>query len=549
MVNLIFFYKNVSAENLLRVLVLPFNIHSEKDLSFLQKGIEDMLSSRLTIEDKVVLISREETRKAVKETTEPITGETALSLAKILNADYILIGSLTVFGESVSTDARFIDVHQNKPVVTFNQVAKSRDDVISHINLFAGQINEKVFGRKILTYQEVTPPTETKDDTRRHPETLLAGGKNTSAEATGPSPQLVASAKAGVDKSGSPKMDVWKSRVFNTQMKGMAVGDVDGDGRNETVFISNKVVFIYRYSDGRFERIGEIEGSNFNEYLGVDIADINKNGKSEIFITSLSSSMNRLESFVLEWNGAQFIKIEDKANWYFRVLNVPERGGNFLLGQKRGIEEVFKRNGVYELVWENGRYVPDQRHDLPKNMNIYGFTYGNVLNDGREMMVAFASSDHIRILDKNGNEEWKSEERFGGSTTYLESPYDADQGEPPSERLKEHYYLPQRIHITDLDKDGKNEIVVVKNKSSTGRLFSRVRIFKGGHIEALDIDELGSSLKWKTRDISGHISDYTIADIDNDEQDELVFAVVSKTGSALGKAKSFLVSQNIFNLN
>ncbi|GAG74886.1 unnamed protein product, partial [marine sediment metagenome] len=51
--------------------------------------------------------------------------------------------------------------------------------------------------------------------------------------------------------------------------------------------------------------------------------------------------------------------------------------------------------------------------------------------------------------------------------------------------------------------------------------------------------------KWKTREISGHISDYTIADIDNDGRDELVFSVVSKTGSVLGEAKSYLVSQEI----
>ena len=79
---------------------------------------------------------------------------------------------------------------------------------------------------------------------------------------------------------------------------------------------------------------------------------------------------------------------------------------------------------------------------------------------------------------------------------------------------------------------------MVKNESSTGRLLERVRVFKSGHIECLAMDELGSSLKWKTREISGHISDYAIADLDNDGQDELVFSVVSK-------AKSFLVSQEI----
>ncbi|GAG97050.1 unnamed protein product, partial [marine sediment metagenome] len=78
-----------------------------------------MLSSRLSLEDKVVLISKEEVSRAIKDLPEPINQETAFSLATKLEADYVLFGSLTVFGESISTDARFFDVHQKKPVVVF----------------------------------------------------------------------------------------------------------------------------------------------------------------------------------------------------------------------------------------------------------------------------------------------------------------------------------------------------------------------------------------------------------------------------------------------
>jgi len=325
----------------------------------------------------------------------------------------------------------------------------------------------------------------------------------------------------------------------------MAIGDVDGDNRNETVFINHKTVFIYRHYDKRFEKIGEIKGSNNDGFLGVDVADINNNGKSEIFVTNLSSNTEMLNSFVLEWNGAKFIKIEDNARWYYRVLNIQNRGGSLLLGQKKGLNDIFSRSGVYELIWNNGQYEPVQRQNLAKHKTIYGFTYGDIYNDGREMIVAFAHSDHIRILNPDGHEEWRSKDLFGGSATYIASPYEVDVAEPPSERLKEHFYLPQRIHVADLDKDGKNEIIVVKNISAAGRLLTRVRIFKSGHIEALAMDGLGSTLKWKTREISGHISDYTIADIDNDGRDELVFSVVSKTGSVLGEAKSYLVSQEI----
>ena len=85
----------------------------------------------------------------------------------------------------------------------------------------------------------------------------------------------------------------------------MALGDVDGDTNNEIVFISKNIIFIYRYVDGRFGKITEIQGETSSTYIGIDVADINDNGTSEIFVTSLTDD-SRLGSFVLEWNGTEF---------------------------------------------------------------------------------------------------------------------------------------------------------------------------------------------------------------------------------------------------
>ena len=108
-------------------------------------------------------------------------------------------------------------------------------------------------------------------------------------------------------------------------------------------------------------------------------------------------------------------------------------------------------------------------------------------------------------------------------------------------------YLPQRIHIADLDKNGKKEVVVVKNHDTSGGIFSRVRIFSGGHFESLEWDNVGLSKHWKTRKFSGYISDYAVGDLNNDGQKELVFALNSKAKGSLGlgSKKSYIVSMKI----
>jgi hypothetical protein len=512
-----------------KILILPLTIHSEKDLSFLQHGIEDMLFTRLALEGKTSLINREQVRKALDQTPGPINEQTALLMGDKLQADYVLFGSLTIFGNSISANCRFVDVHQKKPVVIFYRSGKSRDDIPEHINIFAAQINETVFGHETLAYKpdlQPSPGAGVLDDIK--PPKLP------------PTPESLPSADAQTvaEEPAKTTFSLWKSRNFKERIRGVAVGDVDGDGRNETVFISSQDIFIYRFNNKIFEKVAEINGKGANAYLGVDIADVNNNGKSEIFITNFpSGNAYRLMSFVLEWEGVKFKKITDNEKWYYRTLNTPARG-RIIIGQKQGIEDLFFP-GIHELKWNDGRYESAGRLDLPKRTNIFGFTSGDVFNDGREMILSFTKGEQIRIHDHKGNEVWTSIEQYGGSPVYIEFPSESDPKE------EDYIYLFQRIHVKDIDKDGKNEVIVVKNSVKIGRVFKRLRAFGSGRVECLAWEDFGLYPKWKTRDVSKYISDCVIADFDNDGNDEVVFSVVAKTSMISKNDRSFIGSLNI----
>ena len=512
-----------------RILILPLTIHSEKDLSFLQHGIEDMLSTRLFLKGKTAPINRGQVRQAIQETPGPINEQTALLMGEKLQADYVLFGSLTIFGNSISTDCRFVDVHQKKPVVIFNRSGKSHDNIIEHINIFAAQIKERVFGHETLAYKptlQPSPGAEVRDDSLKHPESLLAPESRPPADAP-PAPEA----------PGKTTFSLWKSRTFKERIRGIAVGDVDGDGRNETVFISSQDIFIYRFNNNRFEKVAQINGKGADAYIGVDVADVNHNGKSEIFVTNFpTGNTYRVMSFVLEWDGVKFKKIAENEKWYYRTLNTPARG-RIIIGQKQGIEELFFP-GIHEIKWDNGSYESAGRLDLPKRTNIFGFASGDVFNDGREMILSYTKGERIRIHDRNGNEEWTSAEPYGGSPVHIEFPSETDPKE------KDYIYLFQRIHVIDIDKDGKNEVIVVKNSDTTGRVFKRLRAFNTGRVECLAWEDFGLYTKWKTRDVSKYISDCVVADFDNDGKDEVVFSVVAKTGMILKNDRSFIVSRD-----
>ncbi|MEE8430226.1 MAG: hypothetical protein V3S16_03175, partial [Candidatus Desulfatibia sp.] len=216
----------LAAAQLKRVAVIPFKINAAEDLSFLRDGIVDMLISRLSWEDKVAVLNREETAKVLETAQSPLNESKARKIGAELGVDYVLFGSLTVFGNSVSIDAKMVDVSgQNPPLAFFNQ-SQGMDQVIPKINLFATDINTKVFGRKTAQPPPPAasgPPAST--SIYAHPERRLAGGMMEPGINTGsPSPFVIT-------RPSGETAGFWKSRNFKIELKGLALGDVDGDGK------------------------------------------------------------------------------------------------------------------------------------------------------------------------------------------------------------------------------------------------------------------------------------------------------------------------------
>jgi len=99
-----------------KVAIVPFRVNAEKDLSYLKDGIVDMLSSRLYWEDKVTVINRQAVEKAAEAVAGTLNESTARKLGSGLGADYVLFGSLTVFGNSVSIDARMVKLNETMEI-------------------------------------------------------------------------------------------------------------------------------------------------------------------------------------------------------------------------------------------------------------------------------------------------------------------------------------------------------------------------------------------------------------------------------------------------
>ena len=528
----------VSAETR-KVLVVPFSIHADKDLAFLRKGITAMLSSRLTDVGKVVVMDQMAADDIVRDLPAPLTRETAAEAGRKAGADYVAFGSLTVFGDSISTDARFVEAATSTLLVTFNETGQSQGDVIGHINAFAGEVNTRVFGRANGGSVSAAPSPAAAPDTPPDPDQANPAKKIWSGDGG----MRIQAANPDTDEADAK---LWRSRRFPMNVEGLGLGDVDGDGDTEVVFVSENQMAVYRYKDQAFLKVAETDLAPRLVAIGLDVADINGNGRAEIFVSSRSENYYS-HSYVLEWDGTAFQTVYDAPNWYFRVGWNPRTNKRALYGQKGSARSVIA-GPVYTMAWINGAYEPQDKILLPEGASVFGFAVGDLTGDGVANTMAFTRGDQLQLSSMGRQEEWTSVDPYGGKYTWLITAEEFKRGQrlnrtnvdPLPDTL---FFIPQRILLTDFDRDGRNEVLVVKNEDVTGGIMSRVRSYREGRFENLAWDNVGMRAVWRTRKFSGYISDYNLGDFDNDRQDEMVFAVVKKIGDPMtGEAKSYLVS-------
>ena len=96
------------------------------------------------------------------------------------------------------------------------------------------------------------------------------------------------------------------------------------------------------------------------------------------------------------------------------------------------------------------------------------------------------------------------------------------------------YYVPMRMPVVDLDRDGRYELLANKPVTTAGKLFTNYRTYPQGEIHAMLWDGMGMELLWKTRRIKGTVCDVTVADVDNNGKVDLVVAVNSYGGVTSG---------------
>jgi len=167
--------------NIKTIAVLPLEINAPEKLIHVQKGLTQMLYSRLSWKDNVVVIPQKKLLSYLfgidgsnAGTDKTQAGKGINEIARLTHSDFVLAGAITKLGGSFSIDVQVYDIENKRYMAFFDQSQKS-GDLIDKTNRIAATINKKIFGRFTLTWEKMEK--EQKEDVqkqiRKNPEYMM----------------------------------------------------------------------------------------------------------------------------------------------------------------------------------------------------------------------------------------------------------------------------------------------------------------------------------------------------------------------------------------
>ncbi|MGP0629920.1 FG-GAP repeat domain-containing protein [Nitrospina sp. 32_T5] len=319
---------------------------------------------------------------------------------------------------------------------------------------------------------------------------------------------------------------------FDFVLADMDVGDLDGDGEPEFVFIDRNQVMIYRFIKGQYVKIGTIRvPAEFNRFLTVDVADINGNGRAEIFVTNQVGQ--KLESFILEQAPGQtrFEKIAIGLNRYFRVIR-SYKGVPRLLTQRPGVEEPFGSE-VRTMVYKNNTYKEGAELGFERFLNqqttLYGVTLEDTNFDKSIEIIVLDNNYNLRVYSTDGKLLVKSEDYYGHDPRQIEvglkdQPY-VDFTDP---------YVPRPVRykgrLVPVQKRNQRFLLVPKNHRFGGNWLSELVVINSSSLAFIAVNKEGLETAFETNKQKGYLAAFQVVGTKDSRRHQVHVATVADKG-------------------
>jgi hypothetical protein len=317
--------------------------------------------------------------------------------------------------------------------------------------------------------------------------------------------------------------------ALESGVRGLALGDLDGDRLAELAVADEQAVVVHRTSEGK--PLARVEGAVYRPgglILSVDVAPLRGTPPAQLVVVDArpDAGRNGLRARVLDWTPTGFQVVHESVGRHLRVVRLD--GEPWLLEQDAGEEEPYARE-ARRLVWNGARFEDGARLRLPPGVSIFGMALMRLTGGADPEVVALTTEDRLTVWTTRGQLLWTSPQALGGSAVTFN--YGPLAGRSPAAQDGGIHRVPGRVIPLD---DGQGEILLFENllpaleqgRSILPRLAAT--LFNRGRVLRLRWQDGAFVRVWQSNTTTGYIADVARGDLDGDDRPEVLVGVVPR---------------------
>jgi len=483
------------------IVFFPLAIYADQSKAYLGHGIKSMLISRISGRDIAMIPDEKYTSLLSEKEVEGITSQKrAEELARGLKADYAIFGSITTIGGGYSLDLSLLKVEIDGSKLERFSKAVDEEQLIPQLSDVAYQLRALIEGKEMPATQTAGKPARKAEEKATVlPKPLTAKGIFSQVESDEQGP-------TAIDKGllFKPTREYQGFKPTGKIAIGMSVmafdmGDLDGRPGVELLVLGRKKLLLYARQGASFVLKDSLKPGLGEDFLKVSVGDINNNGKAEIYLVSRYGI--RARSTVLEWAGT-FKRLYRRAG-HMQAIKGPPGGKPLLLFQDSAVNE-FLSGSIYVMNYEKEeKLTKGERLPKLKGAQFYTLTIFDTDKDGDPEWIGLGDESRLYVWDKQGEVLWSGDKHLGGTNNAI-ALGDAEPGEPPP-----RIAFNSRLLITDIDGDGKREILAIKNIPLVEHVL-HFKVYTKSLLIAYRVEGTSLSPAWTTGDIDWCLTDMQV---------------------------------------
>ncbi|UZP66713.1 VCBS repeat-containing protein [Desulfovibrio mangrovi] len=504
--------------------VLPFQVNGPVAYKHLEQAIPQMLTSRLYWKDNFVAVDK----SAYAGVATPSSQSQAQAALQKIGVDYLVYGSTTIIGDESSIDVQVV----GKDGSNWPRSATSKvDQMIPTLKNLAEAINSEVFKREEAPVADAAQP---KMVNQMNP--AIQQNQLTANQQVYLNPQF---RYAGETEEGSRL----RSNALKIAAHAMVIEDLDGDGKNEVLLLTEREVGAYSFDGARLTPLATFESAARLTLISMRAADLNRDGIMEIVISAVDTQQAP-QSMILNYQNGKFSVQSDKIRYLLSIAKFPPDFMPVLLGQRLSNGNNMWREPIYEMVKTGGGWDKGRKIDLPDGANLFNFVWLPASNtEDPKFILLEADSEHLRVYSEKFARLAETDDGYSGASIGLEQNQSMRNMGKDTLLIPSKYFIPLPMIPADFDNDGRWELLVNKPVSVAAQFFDRYRFFPQGEIHSLYWDGVGLGLQWKTRRIKGSVVAFDVKDVNNDGIRDLVVCINTHPGNTgMGDRKTMLLA-------